>query len=266
MSLVEVAPGVRLQVEQEGAGDPVILVQGGGMTHAVWDHQVPALSREFRTVTYDFRGTGRSDRAPGGYSVDVFAEDLKHLMSVLDIERATIVGYALGAHVAFRLAAISPESVGRLVLVAGAPWFVNPGDGGGLPPELWARMKSQSSTDRAQADLALIDHELFHRPPSEGMRLWCAQMAFTWPLPVFTQLAATLSEVNHVDGLASIDVPTLVVHGRHDCKTPYEGALYLAERIRGARLVTMEDSAHCPPLEEVEAFNSVLLEFLRSPQ
>lgn len=266
MSSIEVAPGVELYVERDGAGDPVILLQGGGMTHAVWDHQIPALSREFATITLDYRGTGRSGRVPGAYSVDAFAHDVRDLMSTLGIEQASVVGYALGAHVALRLAAISPLSVGRLVLVAGAPWFVRPDGGGGLPPELWARMKSSSATDRGQADLDLIDHELFHRPPSEGMRLWCAQMAFTWPLPVFEQLASTLAHVDHTDVLASIEAPTLVIHGRHDIKTPLEGGLFLAEHIPGARLVTLDDSGHCPPLEEVETFNEILLGFLRAPR
>ena len=264
MSLVEIAPDVRLYVEEEGSGDPVILVHGGSMTHAGWEHQVPALSAEFRTVSYDFRGIGRSDRTPAGYSIDGFAEDLHALMKVLEIERATVAGYALGAHVALRLMAASPESVERLVLVSAAPWFVNADGDGGFPPELWARMKRLAATDRGQADLALIDSEYFHREPSEGMRMWCAQMAFTWPLPVFQQLATTLPDVNHDALLEKIDVPTLVIHGRHDRKNRYQGGAYLAEKIPGARLATMEESAHCPLLEEVEAFNAVLLDFLRT--
>lgn len=265
MSLVEVAPDVRLHVEEYGHGDPVVLIHGGLTTHAMWDHQVAALSSEFRIVTYDLQGIGHSDRGPGEYSVDTFAQDLGNLLIALDISGAVVVGYALGAHVALRLAATAQQSVGKLVLVSGAPWFVSPQGGGGLPPDLWALMQSRAAIDRAQADLALIDHDLFHHAPSEGMRLWCAQMAFTWPLPVFKTLAATLAEVDHTLALEGIDIPTLVVHGRHDRKTPHEGGVFLAEHIRGARLVTMEDCGHCPPLEQVEDFNSILLDFVRAP-
>lgn len=265
MSFVEVAPDVRLYVEEDGDGRPVILIHGGSMTHSGWDHQVPALSREFRTITYDFRGIGRSDRPSHGYSIDVFAEDLQMLIEELGATGAAVVGYALGAHVALRLVATAPHLVSRLVLVSAAPWFVNADGDGGFPPELWAEMKRRAATDRAQADLALIDGQYFHRPASEGMRLWCAQMAFTWPLPVFEQLAATLPEINHDAALGAIDVPTLIIHGRHDRKNRYEGGAYLAGKIRGARMVTMEESAHCPLLEEVQDFNTVLLDFLRTP-
>ena len=87
-------------------------------------------------------------------------------------------------------------------------------------------------------------------------------MAGEWPLPVFVQLAATLHEVDHRDALGSIDVPVLLLHGRHDRKTRYEGACYLARHLTDARLMTLERSAHCPHLEEPDAFNRALLSFL----
>lgn len=262
MSLVEIAPGLRLNVQEYGAGEPVILIHGGSMTHDVWDHQAAALATEFRVISYDFRGVGGSDRPASGYSVDIFADDLRQLMLALGIDSAAIVGYALGFHVALRLLRDAPELASRLVLIAGAPWFVKD-TGGGLPPELWQKMQRRSMTDRGAADLALIDGELFLHPPSEGMRLWLAQMAFSWPLPMFAALAPTLRTVNHDAYLTDIDAPTLVIHGRHDKKTPFEGGQYLADRIPGAQLLALENSAHAPILEEVEAVNSALLDFLR---
>lgn len=259
---VEVEPGVRLYVERFGAGPAVVFVHAGGMTHAAWDHQVAALMDRFHTVAYDFRGVGASDRPSTGYSIDVFADDLHQLVQALELERPTIVGHALGSHVALRLAATRPESVGKLVLVSPAPWFVGDRGGtGGFPDELWNAMRSGFARDRAQADLDLIDRSYFHRAPSEAVRLWCFQMALQWPLPVLQQLMARLPEVDHRDVLACIDLPVLVVHGRHDRKNRYEGGVYLAEHIPNARLVTLEESAHCPPVEEVERFNEVVAEF-----
>lgn len=262
MPLVEIAPALRLHVQEYGTGAPVILIHGGSMTHAVWEHQVAALATEFRVIAYDFRGVGGSDRPSGGYSVDTFADDLRRLIGALGVEPVAVVGYALGAHVALRLMRDAPELVSRLVLIAGAPWFVKDA-GGGLPPELWKKMQQRSMTDRAAADLALIDGELFLHPPSEGMRLWLAQMAFSWPLPMFAALAPTLRTVDHDAYLADIAVPTLVIHGRHDKKTPFEGGEYLTNRIPGARLVALDNSAHAPILEEVDLVNAALRDFLR---
>ena len=87
-------------------------------------------------------------------------------------------------------------------------------------------------------------------------------MAAEWPLAVFAQLAETLPQLDHRGVVASIDVPVLLLHGRHDEKTRYDGATYLLEHLPRARLVTLEQSAHCPHLEEPGRLNEALLEFL----
>lgn len=264
MARVALDTGVALEVEEFGSGPAVVLLPGGAMTHRVWDHQAAAIMSRYRSLAVDLRGSGGSDKPPSGYSVDVFAADVAALIAALGLERAVIVGHGLGSHVALRLAATRPELLGALALSAAAPWFVGDRDavGGGFPDELWERMRGGAARNRAQADLDLIDEAFFHGEPGEALRAWCLQMAAEWPLPVFAQLAATLSEVDHRDALGSIEVPVLLLHGRHDGKTRYEGAEYLARHLPDARLVTLEHSAHCPHLEEPDAFNQALLSFL----
>lgn len=264
MTRIALSTGVALEVEEFGVGPPVVLVPGGAMTHRVWDHQVAALQHRYRSLAVDLRGSGASDRPPRGYSVDLFAEDLAALIAALGLERPVVVGHGLGSHVALRLAATRPGLVAGLALASAAPWFVGErrDAAGGFPDELWERMQGGAARNRAQADLDLIDEAFFHGELGEGMRLWCLGMAAEWPLAVFVQLAETLHDLDHRDVLASIDVPVLLLHGRHDEKTRYDGAEYLLERLLQARLVTLEGSAHCPHLEEPGAFNDALLGFL----
>ena len=264
MTRIALATGVALEVEEFGAGPPVVLVPGGAMTHRVWDHQVAALQRRYRTLAVDLRGSGGSDRPPSGYSVDLFADDLAALIDALELGRPVVVGHGLGSHVALRLAGTRPRLVAGLALAAAAPWFVGErrDASGGFPDDLWERMQGGAARNRAQADLDLIDEAFFHGELGEGMRLWCLGMAAEWPLAVFVQLAETLRELDHRDALSSIDVPVLLLHGRHDEKTRYDGAAYLLEHLPQARLVTLERSAHCPHLEEPEAFTEALLAFL----
>lgn len=264
MARVALSTGVALEVEQFGSGPPVVLLPGGAMTHRVWDHQVAALLHRYRSLAVDLRGSGASDKPPSGYSVDLFAADLAALVEALRLDRPVVVGHGLGSHVALRLAATRPGLVAGLVLVSAAPWFVGEREdaAGGFPDDLWKRMQGGASRNRAQADLDLIDEAFFHGELGEGMRLWCLGMAAEWPLAVFAQLAETLHQLDHRDVLASIDAPVLLLHGRHDEKTRYVGATYLLERLPRARLVTLEHSAHCPHLEEPDAVNAALLEFL----
>lgn len=264
MARVALSTGVALEVEQFGAGPPVVLVPGGAMTHRVWDHQVGALRHRYRSLAVDLRGSGASDKPPSGYSVDLFAADLAALFDELRLERPVVVGHGLGSHVALRLAATRPGLVAGLALVSAAPWFVGERQdaAGGFPDDLWRRMQGGAARNRAQADLDLIDEAFFHGDLGEGMRLWCLGMAGEWPLAVFAQLAETLHDLDHRDVLAAIDVPVLLLHGRHDEKTRYDGARYLLAHLPRARLVTLEQSAHCPHLEEPDGVNAALLEFL----
>lgn len=263
MAHVEVRPGARVYVEEFGDGPPLVFVHGGGVTHGFWQHQAAGLMDRFRTITFDLRGCGESDKPPGDYTIDAWAEDLHVLIERLELSEPAVIGHAVGAHVAIRYAAMHREAPSRLVLASAAPWFLGERDReAGFPEELWQRMQEGWISDRPQSELDLADDRYFHDPPSEGMRLACLQMALTWPLPVYFHLIETLPQVDHRDVLPTLDLPVLVVHGRHDRKNRYEGGVVLSETLPDATLVTFEDSAHCPPLEEPERFNEVLADFL----
>lgn len=265
MAHVEVDDGVRLYVEEWGQGAPVIFVHGGGVTHAFWEHQVGGLMDGFRTISYDHRGCGASDKPAGEYSVGLWAEDLHALIGRLGLDRPVVVGHALGSHVALTLAARHPESVGRLALAAAAPWFVGEhGQDGGFSTDFWDALQASWLRNRPQAELDLADEKYFHRDPGEGLRMATLQMALTWPLPVFLELAKTLPDVDHRASLSGIEVPVLLMHGRHDEKNRYDGVEYLLEHLPDARLTTFEDCAHCLPVEDPERCTEVLREFLEA--
>ncbi len=266
MAKVEVESGVELYVEDFGEGPPVVFVTGVGVTHAFWELQVGALIDSFRTISYDHRGCGGSSKPPRGYSVEIWAEDLRALIEALELESPTVVGHAIGAHIALRYAATYPDGLDKLVIASGAPWFLGDREQeGGFSEEFWENLKASWLRNRPQSELDLADAQYFHKDPGEAMRMATLQGALTWPLPVYLELGRTLPPVDHRDALASIETPTLVLHGRHDGKNRYDGGVYLAEHLPNAELVTFEDSAHCPPLEEPERFAEALRQFLGAP-
>lgn len=263
MAQVEVEPGVRLYIEDWGSGPPVVFIHGGGVTHEFWEHQVPSLMDRFRVITYDLRGCGRSDRPPQGYTPDRWADDLRGLVEGLELERPVIVGHAVGSHVALRFAIRHAATLDSLVLASAAPWFLGEREStGGFSQAMWEKMKATLTRNRPQAELDLADERYFHRDPGEGMRLATLHMALQWALPVYVQMFESFADLDHREDLPGLDLPVLVAHGRHDTKNRYDGGEYLAEALPNARLVTFEESAHCPPLEEPERFNEELLGFL----
>jgi pimeloyl-ACP methyl ester carboxylesterase len=270
MNYVEVAEGVRLYVEDFGEGAPIVLICGGNLTHQSWESQVAALASEFRTVSFDWRGTGASDKPRGGYTGDIAAADLRALIERLALPPAVLVGHGLGAHLALLVAYAAPQLVKGLLLTSAAPWFSGERDGmaGGVTEDFLRFMISQRAGNRIGVPYAETCYELganwvFHRKQSPGVYQAMLEQALAWPQYVLNAYAESMRVIDHRPHLASLRCPVVIVQGRHDRKQRYEGAVHMARMIPGARLVTLENSATMANIEEVDAFNRAVAEFAR---
>lgn len=104
-----------------GHGPDVVLVHGLGGNLAGWHLTiVPELQQEYRVLTYDLRGHGRSDAPPVGYSTGDMVRDLRGILDGLGVEKATLVGHSWGADIVLHFALLNPERVSELVVVEGA--------------------------------------------------------------------------------------------------------------------------------------------------
>ncbi|MBV8513252.1 MAG: alpha/beta fold hydrolase, partial [Xanthobacteraceae bacterium] len=110
--------GCMLHVEREGRGAPLLLIAGLGGTADFWAPLRPLLRDEFELVLFDHRGTGRSDRPSGGYSVQRIAADALAIMDALRIERAHVVGHSTGGAVTQTLALDAADRVDHIVISA----------------------------------------------------------------------------------------------------------------------------------------------------
>jgi len=248
----------RLYWESTGKGDPVLLIMGLGLSGGAWWRTVPVLSRRLRVITFDNRGVGRSRAFSYAYTTEAMADDAVSVLDDLRLERVYVYGISLGGMVAQQLALRHPERVRSLVLGAtnaGGPRAVRPDEEvvtffrrrlqmraeeaarASVPFNYGPRCRSEHF-DRIEEDIA---QRLAH-PFAE--RAYRAQM-----------FAAGLH--NCYGRLPRIDVPTLVVHGRHDRMVPVANAHLIAERIPGARLRILEESGHLYPTEEPEVEDAI---------
>lgn len=263
MPFCQVESDVRIYYETFGSGDPVVFVHGGGMSHEFWEQQMYALAGRHQVVAIDLRGHGESDKPPHGHNFDRFTADLEALVNHLKLKRIAIVCHAVGGYVGIKYALRNPANVSRLVLVSTGARFVG-GDEerGGFSTEFWTRLREGMKKNKIDANADLIDQMFFHEPPSQATRNALLTIALQWPLCATLQMGKDAETIDFEDRLHEIRVPALVAHGRHDRKQRYSGAAHLAEKLPNGKLVTFEDSAHLPPLEEVERFNQVLADFL----
>jgi pimeloyl-ACP methyl ester carboxylesterase len=108
------------QYERVGHGPDVVLIHGLGLSHAMWQWQVPRLAERFRVLSYDLLGHGGSARPGGAYSMAGFVEQLQHLVDGLCIERFALVGFSLGGMIAPAYALAHAGRVGALAVLHSA--------------------------------------------------------------------------------------------------------------------------------------------------
>jgi 3-oxoadipate enol-lactonase len=250
---------VELYWESTGAGAPVLLVMGLGMTATGWWRTVPVLAQRLRVIAFDNRGVGRSGRPPGPYSVPQLADDAVAVLDAAGVDRAHVYGISLGGMIAQELALRQPERVGALVLGAttpGGPRAVAADDDtlaffrrrAEMPAEeaVWAsvpynygEVTRTRHTDRIGADVV---ERL--RYPIE-------------PDPYRAQLEAALGH-DALDRLPRIASRTLVVHGAADRMVAPANGKLIADAIPGARLLNLPGAGHLYPTDDPEADLAVL--------
>jgi pimeloyl-ACP methyl ester carboxylesterase len=253
------AEGAQLYCEIAGAGEPVLLIMGLGLAATAWWRTVPVLAQRFRVISFDNRGSGRSDCPRGPYTLAQLADDGLAVLDAAGETSAHLYGMSLGGMIAQELALRHPERVRNLVLGATTP--------GGQEHELadkatraffdrrsemsaeeaaWAaipfsygRATRERHADRIGEDVA---QRLRFPPTSTGYK---AQFAAAWRFDATTRLGR-------------LQLPTLVLHGTEDRVMPVSNGRRLAAAIPGARLHLLEGAGHVYMTDDREADAEVL--------
>ncbi|HVM07277.1 MAG TPA: alpha/beta fold hydrolase [Acidimicrobiales bacterium] len=247
--------------DEEGEGEPVLLIMGLGYPSDMWFRIWPELATRYRVIRFDNRGTGRTGVPPGPYTVELMADDAIAVLDAAGVERAHVIGASMGGLIAQQVVATHPERVASLGLVctgAGGEHMA-PADPEALammaaratmPPEEAAEVAIPfvyaSTTPRSRID---EDFEVRLRVP-------------TPPEGYANQLMGVSGWQGVWDALATISVPTLVLSGKADRLVNPENATILAERIPGAQLVLLDDASHVLMTDQPEETTKHLLAFL----
>lgn len=259
MSFASTDDGAALYYEVNGAGDDVlVLIAGQSNNHHWWDAPRLDFDGPFRTVVFDHRGTGRSDKPETGYSTRGFAGDVRAILDDLGVERAHVYGTSMGGRVAQWFAADHPDRVRRLVLGCTSP-------GGTHGVERGAEVRrSLAQRDAAKAGRALL--ELMYTPG------WLATHPGPHPtvgdprMPPHARRGHFTASKEHDgwDALPKITAPTLVVHGADDIFNPAANAPLIAERVPDARLHMIPGARHAYFEEFRDLAGPLVADFLRS--
>ncbi len=263
---------VELHYTDQGSGRPVVLIHGWPLSGRSWENQVPALvAAGYRVITYDRRGFGESSQPWNSYTYDTLAADLDAVLTTLDLNDVTLVGFSMGGgEVARYISTYGTERVAKAVF-AGAvtPYLYATGDNpdGGLDDDTIKAFQDGVALDRPAFLRNFIDN--FFAAGDKHDLVSSAQKDFAFQIAVFASPKATLDCIaafgltDFRADVAKIDVPTLVIHGDSDAIVPFEvSGKRMAETVPGAELHVIEGGPHGMNATHPAEFNDALLAFL----
>lgn len=256
--------GITIYYEEQGEGEPLLLIGGLGANLREWWNVLPVYSREFHVITFDNRGSGRTDKPEEAYSIARFADDAAALLDLLAIPSALVYGSSMGGFIAQELAIRHPDKVRALVLGC-----TTPGSTRSVVPDLEVvhKLEENSRLPKEQGipagwslgyTQAFIDR---NRDLLWEKATWCSEYA-TPPEAFSRQMEAALQH-DTLDRLGQITAPTLVITGENDIIIPAANSRLLAEGIPGAELVMLAGVGHGYALEAQEEADRAVLGFLR---
>lgn len=258
------AGGLYYETHGDDAAPPLILVSGLGGSAGYWVPNLPALTRDYRVIAFDHRGTGRSDRAIGERAtIDALADDIALLMRELGLSRAAIVGHAIGGMAGLVLALAKPEQVARLVVING-----------------WARLDPYTARC-FEARLALLHDSgplayiraqpIFLFPPQwisdHHDHLSSHEVAQVEDFPVIATMDKRIrgtAAFDILDALGSMSVPVLYVASEDDALVPPACSDRLHAATPGSRIVRLPYGGHGCNVTDPETIAAAIMPFLRS--
>jgi pimeloyl-ACP methyl ester carboxylesterase len=263
MSKVQ-ANGISINYEQQGAGEPLVLIPYLAADHACYAFQVADYAKHFTCISLDPRGAGETDKPEGTYSMELFADDIAAFMQAIGVERAHVSGLSLGAATGLWLAGKYPQRVKSLSLHSCWPKtdsFLKTVVGG------WqSTAKGLNSVQEMiiQGILPWCFTPDFYSSNPEFMDKVAAFVRSRpkQPLDAFMRQSNAVIDHDAVAQLARIKAPTQITFGRHDQVTSLRFADALTKGINGSELLVFETCAHAPIYQSTAEFNEKTLSFL----
>ena len=258
MPRVTTTLGYSLGYEEAGAGGatPIVFLHGVGSDKSAWRPQLRYFGRERRSLAFDYPGYGDSDPAPEGTTRDDYAAAILSAMHALGIERAHVCGLSLGGVVAIALHRQAPERCASLIL---ADTFAVHPEGQAIIERSRAALEITTLGQMAEGRVDV----LLAQPADPALRSEVVETMGRIDPTAYLIGCEAVWLADQRDRAEAVRVPTLVLCGAEDKVTPPSLAAELAALIPGARELVIEHAGHLSNLEQADAFNRAVDDFIR---
>lgn len=256
--------GLTIAYAAAGRGPPLVLLHGGIDDSRSWRWQVEGLADTFRVLAWDAPGCGRSSEPPESWRMPDYADCLAAWLDAIGIKRAHVLGLSWGSSLALEFYGRHPDRAVSLILASAyAGWA-----GSLAPDEVAARLESVlAAADLSSEDLPELwssfvadgaPPELVH----ELTAIWADNAGERHPAG-YRAMARSMAEADLRPVLPRIAVPTLLLYGDRDERSPLAVATELRDQIPSSKLVVIPGAGHASNAEAPEEFNRAVREFLQ---
>jgi 3-oxoadipate enol-lactonase len=249
--------GIEINYEVSGKEGAPWLVLSHSLACSVrmWDPQVDAFQSRFRILNYDMRGHGATSAPQGPYTLDMLADDVLGLLGFLQIKKTAYCGLSIGGMIGQTLALKAPGSFTKMVLADTTHT---------QPPEALKQWEERIRVAQSQGMKALVPSTMERwftasfreSPPAKKI----AQLIESTPVAGYVGCGQAIMKLNTTARLKEIKLPVLAIAGEADPSAP--GTRHIGEAVPGAKLVMIPNAAHIANVEQAEAFNRALRDFL----
>ena len=258
MSAQSQIESIHYDVHGPSEAPAVVLTHGGGLNGAMFEPQLPALSDDYRVVTWDMPGHGGSAPLDANLDVPTVADQMITIMDAEEIAQAVAVGQSLGSFVVQHAALGHPERVSAIVSIGGMP-IDQPM--GGL--ELFAFRAAASLSSLFPADF-IFARSAQEKATTEGARRFFHESLRSMGKQQFLRMLGGQLDACAIDVTEPPQQPLLITHGEHEMpKSLVEANRRWHAAVPGSRYAEVPDAGHNANMDNPEAFNAVLLAFLR---
>ena len=251
--------------EIRGKGHPLILISGLNSDSASWAGVRGKLAKHFRVITFDNRGSGRSDTPKKKYSICEMADDAIGLLDTLRINKCHVIGHSMGGYIAQELAIYYPERVSGLILEATAP--VSSDRNNMLFKDLVKRFKKDRDNE---ALMRMWSYWLFSPKTFELKNYVVNFIKYAAAYPYFQSAEGFQGQVDAIESfnvcgqIKNIKSKTLIITGSDDILIYPSESMKLAKSINGSAFEEIKDVGHCVHVENPDAFVSNVALFFMS--
>ncbi|MGW1154804.1 alpha/beta fold hydrolase [Streptomyces rubiginosohelvolus] len=265
---------VELYYEDQGAGQPVVLIHGYPLNGHSWERQTrDLLDAGYRVITYDRRGFGRSSKVGTGYDYDTFSADLNALLESLDLREVVLVGFSMGTgELARYVARYGHERVAKLAFLAALEPFLVARDDNpeGVPQEVFDGIAAAAKGDRYAwytqffADFYNLDDTLGSRISQEAVTASWNVATSSAPVAAYAVVSSWIEDFRaDVQAVRDSGKPALILHGTADRILPIDAtARRLRRELPDAQYVEIEGAPHGLLWTHAEEVNAALRAFL----